>query len=249
MYMMNFARLPVLSSIFCRRSSVPENSIFIRAECNRLPSSIAIHYHCCVRTLFLDLGSNKGTLACVNDQLIVHLVTIDHRIDDASLMGLIERTVKDAGWSYQDLNRIACVVGPGGFTSLRVGVATANALADALEIPMCGVHLSDVYAARMTNDAMANDQFVWFHSTKKNELFIRGPGIPEPQHITLDQLPAHLRKGGEWMGELIPDQKSIVENAGMKEATLRPLQEILPAFLATQDYKRQILQPWYGRGW
>ena len=209
--------------------------------------------------LFLDLGSNKGTLACVDDQSVVHLVTIDHRIDDASLMGLIEKTVKDAGWSYQDLNRIACVVGPGGFTSLRVGVATANALADALEIPVCGIHLSDLYLARSPHPALRatfslrgegiGKSILWLHSTKKNELFIRGPDVSDPQCITLDQLSAHLKKDGEWMGELIPDQKSIVEKAGMKEAALRPLADVLPAFLAKQDYKRQILQPWYGRGW
>lgn len=193
-----------------------------------------------MRTLFLDLGSNKGSLACVDDRSVVHLVAIDHRIDDSALMGLIERVVNDAGWTLRDLTHIACVTGPGGFTSLRVGVATANALSDALVIPICGIHLSDLYRER--------GEGVWMHSTKKKELFIRDSDA-EARCIAVDDLPQHLQKGGHWIGELIPDQRSIVEDAGMKEAVLRSLKDVLPEFLKDLEYKKQILQPWYGRGW
>jgi len=39
------------------------------------------------------------------------------------------------------LKGIITVVGPGGFTSLRIGIATANTLAWALQIPIVGVEL------------------------------------------------------------------------------------------------------------
>ena len=35
---------------------------------------------------------------------------------------------------------IICVIGPGGFTSLRIGIATCNAMAWALDIPIIGVN-------------------------------------------------------------------------------------------------------------
>lgn len=39
----------------------------------------------------------------------------------------------------KDLKGIIVVIGPGGFTSLRIGIATANAMAWSLNIPILGV--------------------------------------------------------------------------------------------------------------
>jgi tRNA threonylcarbamoyl adenosine modification protein YeaZ len=201
-----------------------------------------------MRTLFLDLGSNKGSLACVDDRSVVHLVAIDHRIDDSALMGLIERVVNDAGWTLRDLTHIACVTGPGGFTSLRVGVATANALGFTLGVPVAGVHLSDLWAARATEKS-----FWWLHSTKKKELFLRGFGDEakshaEPVCVSTDAL-ASMVKGGVWTGELIAEQEAMVMELGIQKAEAKPLADVLPELLAGLSYNKKTLLPWYGRGY
>ena len=56
-----------------------------------------------------------------------------------TLMGLIERAVFDAGTELNDLDAIAVDVGPGSFTGVRIGVSCANAMAEALGIPMIPV--------------------------------------------------------------------------------------------------------------
>ena len=55
------------------------------------------------------------------------------------LLGLIEELLQeaDAGWDQIDL--LAVGVGPGTFTGLRIGVATARALASARGIPLVGI--------------------------------------------------------------------------------------------------------------
>src|SRR3989338_1021714 len=119
-----------------------------------------------MNVLFLDIASHQGLIACVSDDAVIESMPVDHRIDDAQLIPTIESTLKKAKWDFRDLTNIACVVGPGGFTSLRVAVAAANTIADQLQIPAVGIHLSDVYAARCNGE-----QCIWFHSTKKDFLF------------------------------------------------------------------------------
>ncbi len=205
-----------------------------------------------MHTFFLNLASHSGILACVTDDRVVSSFAVDHRIDDAALVPHVEAVIKEAGWSYADLTQIACAVGPGGFTSLRVAVALSNALSSQLGIPVCGIHLSDLYESRITN--LESRIAFWCHSTKKQELFIRGFGdvtkeFPEPQCVTLDDLQKVIKKGSGWMGELIPEHRKIVDDAGVQEVSLRPAEDVLPSFLKIQKYKSQILQPWYGRGW
>ena len=54
------------------------------------------------------------------------------------LLGEIEQSVDGAG-GWERIERIAVGVGPGSFTGLRIGIATARALAQAREIPIAPV--------------------------------------------------------------------------------------------------------------
>jgi tRNA threonylcarbamoyladenosine biosynthesis protein TsaB len=55
------------------------------------------------------------------------------------LLVLVEAALAEAGASWDDVKRIAAGVGPGGFTGLRLGIATARALAQARDLPLVGV--------------------------------------------------------------------------------------------------------------
>jgi tRNA threonylcarbamoyladenosine biosynthesis protein TsaB len=57
----------------------------------------------------------------------------------ARLLPLAEQALDEAGLAWADLERIAVGVGPGGFTGLRIGIATARALAQSLGLPLTGV--------------------------------------------------------------------------------------------------------------
>jgi tRNA threonylcarbamoyladenosine biosynthesis protein TsaB len=59
----------------------------------------------------------------------------------------IEEVCAVSGYTVADIDQIAVDVGPGLFTGLRVGVATAKALAQALGVPLLGVGSLDVLAA------------------------------------------------------------------------------------------------------
>jgi tRNA threonylcarbamoyladenosine biosynthesis protein TsaB len=54
------------------------------------------------------------------------------------LMPMIAEAMQDAGLAFSDLERIAVTVGPGTFTGVRGGVATARGLALASGLPVVG---------------------------------------------------------------------------------------------------------------
>jgi tRNA threonylcarbamoyladenosine biosynthesis protein TsaB len=64
----------------------------------------------------------------------------------SELLGALRWALDGAGASWDQVSRIAVGVGPGGFTGLRIGVATARALAQALGTPLVGVSTLEALA-------------------------------------------------------------------------------------------------------
>ena len=56
-----------------------------------------------------------------------------------TLMGLIDDCLKSAGTAISDIDAIAVASGPGSFTGIRIGIATAKGLAEPNNIPCVSV--------------------------------------------------------------------------------------------------------------
>lgn len=63
------------------------------------------------------------------------------------LAGVIETVMREAGAGFTEVGRIAVAIGPGSFSGIRVGVATARGFGVALSVPVVGVTTLEALAA------------------------------------------------------------------------------------------------------
>jgi len=68
------------------------------------------------------------------------------RSNAAHILSAIDAVLAQAGLDLGGLDALACAVGPGSFTGLRVGIATAQGLAEGRGLPVVGVPTLEAYA-------------------------------------------------------------------------------------------------------
>lgn len=77
-------------------------------------------------------------------------VHVEHALGDPresdQLLPAIDRLVRSAGWTPSSLAAVAVSTGPGGFTGLRVSIATAKGICEARAIPAIDVPTALVVA-------------------------------------------------------------------------------------------------------
>lgn len=107
------------------------------------------------RTLGIETSSERGSLALVQDGVIVARVHHDAPNEHAERsLSLLAQLLANAGWDKRQLERVAVGVGPGAFTGIRIGIALAHGLALGLGIPTVGVgSLRAIAAAHAKSDA------------------------------------------------------------------------------------------------
>lgn len=107
--------------------------------------------------LALDTSTPAVTAGLVRrDDLSVlaERVTVDPRAHAERLTPNVVAALADAGLTMADLDAVVVGCGPGPFTGLRAGMATAAAYGHALGIPVHGVCSLDAIGVRTTGDAL-----------------------------------------------------------------------------------------------
>ncbi len=103
--------------------------------------------------LCIDTATEHGTIAVVRDEhSITSVCWRSAGRHGENLFGYIESALAEAGASREDLSLIGVNIGPGRFTSLRVGLGTAKGLALGLELPIVGVSSLRVLARAIEAD-------------------------------------------------------------------------------------------------
>lgn len=97
--------------------------------------------------LAIDTSTSTGAIALRGDAGIIGLLTANVDLTHSEgLMPAVDDLLKRANRTVDEITALACVVGPGSYTGLRVGVATAQGLALAKNLPCIGVSSLDTLA-------------------------------------------------------------------------------------------------------
>ena len=88
----------------------------------------------------MDTATRTASIGLVEENRIVGEFSLQvDRVHSKKLMPMVDQLLEAAGVEATKIEAIAVSAGPGSFTGLRIGMATAKGLAYALSVPLIGV--------------------------------------------------------------------------------------------------------------
>jgi tRNA threonylcarbamoyl adenosine modification protein YeaZ len=121
--------------------------------------------------------------------VLAERVTLDARAHAEQLTPNVLGALADAGLAMADLGAVVVGCGPGPFTGLRVGMATAAAYAHALDLPVYGVCSLDAIGVDTTGEVLvvtdARRREVYW-ARYRDGVRVDGPDVASPADVPAD---------------------------------------------------------------
>lgn len=106
-----------------------------------------------MKILALDTSSKNASVAILEDnQILIELNNEDEKTHSQKLMPMIDDAFQKTSLTLNDISLIACGLGPGSFTGVRIGIATAKAFVDSKHIPCVGISSLETLAYNLNQD-------------------------------------------------------------------------------------------------
>jgi tRNA threonylcarbamoyl adenosine modification protein YeaZ len=203
-----------------------------------------------VLVLALDTATPASTAALVEVtgsglRGIAERRTVDPRAHGEKLAPEIAAVLADAGVTPRDLDAIVAGTGPGPFTGLRVGLATAASMAQALAIPVYGVCSLDGLgrAAGPGRVLIATDarRKEVYYAVYQDGVRVKGPAVDKPAQIAEDYQKAAGEGALKYLEGpveehlLYPPGAALVAEAAERIRTRAPGETLTPLYLRRPD--------------
>ena len=145
-------------------------------------------------TLAIDTATTTAVVGLVEDGVVRAESVLDEDAHVAQqILIAVASVLERAGQGVRDLDRIAVGVGPGSFTGLRVGIATALGLGDGADVPVAPT--DTLRALRVA----AGEEVIAVIDARRGEVCAAGPSIEEgvysPAHLATMVTPADILVG------------------------------------------------------
>lgn len=178
-----------------------------------------------MRVLAIETATPASSVALADGrQIVASAARLDRRGHSAFLVPAIDFCFDQVGWRPEDLDGIVVDVGPGLYTGIRVGVATAQGLAAAIGVPLLtGVSL-DALALR----AATGHRHIWaVVDVRRDELAVASYH-PVPGGVVKDAAP-EVMTHEELRAALESDPREVLlvgDTEVISESTLRGLHRV-----------------------
>lgn len=124
--------------------------------------------------LNIDTATEVASVCLTNNGVFIDLIKSENQKEHASFIhAAIARLLENNGYKLKDINAVAITSGPGSYTGLRVGMATAKGLCYALSIPLIAINTLEVMtkAAIETTEEKENILFCPMIDARRMEVF------------------------------------------------------------------------------
>lgn len=112
-----------------------------------------------MKILAIDTSSKICSVAITEDtNKIIQLHSDDEKTHSVKLMPMVDEAFKSTNLNLDDINLMACSVGPGSFTGVRIGISTVKAFADVKSIPVVGISSLEGLAYNMIDENIPTAQ-------------------------------------------------------------------------------------------
>lgn len=190
-----------------------------------------------MKLLAIDSSGMVASVALMTEEKLIGEYTINNKkTHSQTLLPMIDEMMKMIGQEIEEIDGIAIASGPGSFTGLRIGSATAKGLAFALNKPIISVPTLEAIASNVYGtdqllcpmmDARNNQVFVGLYRYENGQLVT----ILDQTVLSIDELCAKINEldtktmflgdGAQVYGDIISENVFVTK-------------EFAPAYLANQ---------------
>lgn len=184
-----------------------------------------------MKILSFDTSTKKFSIAISDgDQFLAVRTMINDRVLSSKIISALDTAFHKSGLMPKQIDAISVGLGPGSFTSLRVGLSTAKGLAYALNKPIIGIPSLD--AAAMNVKTETADQVCAFFDARRGMVYAAVYDcLEEGVCLASDYLLAEPRKVYKFLkgrvaflGDAVPlYQEQLQEKSFLKTARFYPV--------------------------
>lgn len=121
-----------------------------------------------MKILAIDTSSKICSVAILEDSHVVDELNLDDgKTHSENLMPLIDQILKKNDLDIKQIEMLACCVGPGSFTGIRIGVATIKPIAEVLKIKIASVTSLETLSKNVENE----ETIVSLIDAKNNQVY------------------------------------------------------------------------------
>ena len=139
-----------------------------------------------MKILGIDTSTMAANVAVLEDDKLICEYTINtKKTHSQKLMPMIENILKLSDLDIKEIDAIAICVGPGSFTGLRIGMATAKAMAHVNNIPLIGVNSLEILGANMD---LCNRNICSILDAQRNQVYMNKYILKDDKITELEEI-------------------------------------------------------------